>query len=446
MMTSRAEYLDDSLAGVVFAVISSVLAAAFVMVALRVYARAILISKFGIDDWASVISLVFIVICGSVVAWNTRNGLGRHLIFLTPEQIEAYMKCFFISIVFYNVSLGAIKATLLLQYYRVFPLPTIRKVILVVGVIVGMWCVSQVLFIIFSCTPVSAFWTRQGTCIPNLPGWHINAAGNIITDVVILILPLPVINSLTLGMRQKIILFGIFCIGFFTCAISFVRIRFLRLSPDFTLTNVEAACWSVGELCAGLTCACLPTIRPRDDAAYNTPEFRNNMVTSLYQSLLAFESLITGPAAVAISRCKRMIGRLLRAKPGAGHLNAQAVQDVLSELPQHVTIALDICAQNAAVLNTKTPQGLVVEPFELLAPNATVMSCPGSLIRQFPASATILPGHVAADTNFFAAFTDLLAQFDVHALDDYAAKAKKGGDEHVEERDTTSPVLVTDML
>lgn len=58
MMTSRAETLDDSLAGVVITVISSVLAAAFVMVALRVYARAILISKFGIDDWASVISLV----------------------------------------------------------------------------------------------------------------------------------------------------------------------------------------------------------------------------------------------------------------------------------------------------------------------------------------------------------------------------------------------------
>jgi hypothetical protein len=41
-----------------------------------------------------------------------------------------------------------------------------------------------------------------------------------------------------------------------------VRIRFLKLSEDFTWDNVEAAGWSIGELCSGLTCACLPTFRP----------------------------------------------------------------------------------------------------------------------------------------------------------------------------------------
>lgn len=190
----------------------------------------------------------------------------------------------------------------------------------------------------------------------------------------------------------------------------------------------------------------LPDAGQRDDEAYDTPEFRVDMLTGLHRSLNAFESLIAGPASVAISRCKRMIGRLLQAKPGGGHLDAQAVQDLLSELPQHDMIALDFCAQNVAVLITKTQKGFVIEPFELLAPNNTVMGCPGSLIRQFPASVTILPGYVAADTNFVAAFIDLLAQLDVHALEEFAAKAKKSGEEHIEERDTTSLVLVTDML
>lgn len=47
-----------------------------------------------------------------------------------------------------------------------------------------------------------------------------------------------------------------------TCAISILRIQFLQLSEDATWDNVESAGWSVGELCSGLICSCLPTMRP----------------------------------------------------------------------------------------------------------------------------------------------------------------------------------------
>lgn len=47
-----------------------------------------------------------------------------------------------------------------------------------------------------------------------------------------------------------------------TCAISFVRIKYLKLSEDATWANVDSAGWSVGELSSGMTCACLPTLRP----------------------------------------------------------------------------------------------------------------------------------------------------------------------------------------
>jgi hypothetical protein len=47
-----------------------------------------------------------------------------------------------------------------------------------------------------------------------------------------------------------------------TCAISVIRIQYLKLSDDVTWDNVASSCWSVGELCSGITCACLPTLRP----------------------------------------------------------------------------------------------------------------------------------------------------------------------------------------
>lgn len=47
-----------------------------------------------------------------------------------------------------------------------------------------------------------------------------------------------------------------------TCAISIIRINYLKIGTDFTYGNVAAACWSIAEIYCGITCACLPTLRP----------------------------------------------------------------------------------------------------------------------------------------------------------------------------------------
>lgn len=131
--------------------------------------------------------------------------------------------------------------------------------------IVGAWALSQTLLGIFACTPVAAFWDKtipHAKCIPNLPQFHINAAGNIITDVAVFALPLPAIWKLNLGRAQKAVLLAIFSLGFFTVVISIIRIRYLGVFEDFTWENSAPSMWSTGELTSALTCACLPTLKP----------------------------------------------------------------------------------------------------------------------------------------------------------------------------------------
>lgn len=41
-----------------------------------------------------------------------------------------------------------------------------------------------------------------------------------------------------------------------------MRIEFLNVGRDYTYANVGPAGWSLGEICAGIVCACLPTLRP----------------------------------------------------------------------------------------------------------------------------------------------------------------------------------------
>ncbi|KAH6670877.1 hypothetical protein F5X68DRAFT_270834 [Plectosphaerella plurivora] len=216
------------------------------------------------DDYAAIVAFLLVFASGFCVAYNTVNGFGTHVYFLSAEMQQSYMKTFYVSVLFYNAALMGIKVTFLLQYWRILAVQRYRKVFIVAMVIVFGWSTSQVLVEIFICTPIERFWNQaiDGSCIPNYPQWYINAGGNIITDVIVFALPLPVIGKLNLARGQKYVLLGIFCLGFFTVSISIIRIKFLKLTEDYTWENVEAAGWSIGELCCGFTCSCLLTFRP----------------------------------------------------------------------------------------------------------------------------------------------------------------------------------------
>ncbi|KAJ4267513.1 hypothetical protein NW762_003620 [Fusarium torreyae] len=92
--------------------------------------------------------------------------------------------------------------------------------------------------------------------------WYTNVAGNIATDLIIILLPIPAIVRLKLPRRQKWYLVGIFALGTFTVIISFIRIAFLNDSTDFTWVQVKSTLWSMVEITSAIICACLPTLRP----------------------------------------------------------------------------------------------------------------------------------------------------------------------------------------
>lgn len=88
--------------------------------------------------------------------------------------------------------------------------------LIVAMVVVGCWSLSQVLVGIFICTPVAGFWDKSldPKCIAVPLEWYINSAGNIATDIVIFILPMPILGHLSLPRTEKLVLVGIFSLGF----------------------------------------------------------------------------------------------------------------------------------------------------------------------------------------------------------------------------------------
>lgn len=136
---------------------------------------------------------------------------------------------------------------------------------------------------IFQCQPISSAWStwEDGSkCIPLLTEFICASPVNIVTDLAILALPIPVLTGMNLPPRQKTILVLTFGLGVFVTIVDVVRIYYLQqaiwsaptsLSDDpnskfgqeeFAYNASLSLMWSAVEVNVGMTCACIPTLKP----------------------------------------------------------------------------------------------------------------------------------------------------------------------------------------
>lgn len=113
----------------------------------------------------------------------------------------------------YYCGLGSIKIALLLQYRRIFA-SKLRRVINIALLIIGSWSIGLVMLSIFTCLPIRGYWEKEtkATCIPTFQ-WYIHSAGNILSDIVIFTLPIPILWSMRVSIQQRLLLIFVFCLG-----------------------------------------------------------------------------------------------------------------------------------------------------------------------------------------------------------------------------------------
>jgi len=255
---------DDRSGLAIFCVVFC-LTVATIMVGLRIWTRKFIINKMGMDDYAAIIAMLITWGEGISIAVSTRYGLGKHIFAVQPPTLLGlYWKTFWVTLLLYHAGLLAAKMTFLLQYYRILAIERTRYIYIAAIVIVGLWGLAQVIIALLICRPIQGLWDKSipAECMPNVPQIYVNAAGNIATDIAIFLLPMPAIKRLNLKKPQKVMLLGIFSLGFFTVAISVIRIKYLDIHEDVTWDHVESSGWSIGELASAITCSSLPTLRP----------------------------------------------------------------------------------------------------------------------------------------------------------------------------------------
>lgn len=134
---------------------------------------------------------------------------------LLLANVTDALQAFYASIIVYNVAMCLAKISILLQYRRIFSIGMIQVVTFYGICFLLAWTITLCFLLPLVCIPVAKFWDASipGRCLNSLIIWYVMASINVATDFAVFFLPLPVIRSLQLPRRQKLMLVGVFSLG-----------------------------------------------------------------------------------------------------------------------------------------------------------------------------------------------------------------------------------------
>lgn len=242
---------------------------AVIAVALRFWSRRLTRTRYFIDDWCVVVALFMATALAINTIIDTKKGLGLHFEILGPDFVTNFFKLLFSAEIFYTLIICFAKFSILGFYWRIFGVDnTIKLPIYILGGVITGWGISVILVSIFQCKPISGFWNRNSpsTCVNNHAFFIGISVPNILTDILLLILPVPYIWKLRRGIAQKAGIAGMFSLGGFVTIISIVRLHALvfasTTSPDLDWNYVYVVIWTTVEANIAIVSACLPSLRP----------------------------------------------------------------------------------------------------------------------------------------------------------------------------------------
>ncbi|KAL0930150.1 uncharacterized protein CTRU02_214970 [Colletotrichum truncatum] len=223
--------------------------------------------KFTWDDWLAAASLFFITgVFAGTMMW-LRFGLGRHEIVVLeedPMNIVYFYQTIFANEILYPFGLATARLSLVVLYHRIFGLFNARYYLHGLMAFIMAWAVYATLPLILACKPVSNFWTTHKNCIDISKLYISIAVGSIVTDFILIILPMPYAARLRMSWYKKVLLLMSFVFGGFNCFITIIRL--VKVSTfdykDPTWGTVDLMIWTGLEAYCAVICCCLPTLRP----------------------------------------------------------------------------------------------------------------------------------------------------------------------------------------
>ncbi|KAK1974078.1 integral membrane protein [Colletotrichum cereale] len=243
-----------------------------IMVILRLVARRIANRVMDGSDWCIVAACVF---CNALQAVSivgvVQCGVGFSNAEVVPQYgfgpIIKFLKVLVAQQILWAISLSLCKIAILLLYSKIF---VTRAMVLAARGMAGFtaaWTVVTVLIAFFICRPLSDNWLldlKNRNCGNQPAADGTMGVLNMITDIVVLVMPVSHLWKLRLETYKKAVLIVTFSLGVFTCIVSALRLYYLANLEyyDVMLSIPNALIFSALEPGVGITLACIPFLRP----------------------------------------------------------------------------------------------------------------------------------------------------------------------------------------
>ncbi|KAJ5060826.1 hypothetical protein J3E74DRAFT_268950 [Bipolaris maydis] len=231
-------------------------ALAFVMVILRLCSRTCSnTNRIGLEDYFITAALVSVTVAINKIS-------------LTIIAAADFMKLVLAQAILYHLASNLVKASLILQYIRLFSLiPHVLWSCYALLILVSSATAWGMFGNVFLCRPIRSYWdvTVPGVCMNKEQHFWSTSIIGIVVDVAIWMLPLPVIGRLSLPKRQKNGLLFVFGLGGFVCIITILRlalVRYAMVNGQVTRCGTFAIVFSSIEINVAIICASLLVMKP----------------------------------------------------------------------------------------------------------------------------------------------------------------------------------------
>lgn len=257
---------------------------ATVFVTARIICRHFIVRNVSWDDRVIVLAWVFAFFLSFTIMFGANHGLGRFDVNIQADERGILRRCEYVFSILYNPALALIKTSVLIFYLRLAKHTqlVLRYSSYFLLVIVNVASFVLTMINIFQCSPISSAWNPfyEGkiTCLPLLTEFICASPVNVVTDLALLALPLATLARMRLPIKQKAILIFTFGLAIFVTVIDVVRIHTIQSAisdipigetnttfggqDDFAWNASLSFMWSAVEVNIGMTCACIPTLKP----------------------------------------------------------------------------------------------------------------------------------------------------------------------------------------
>ncbi|KAI9743882.1 MAG: hypothetical protein M1818_002616 [Claussenomyces sp. TS43310] len=249
---------------------------------LRFIARRVKNSRPSGEDWAMIIGWVFTTVFCALMYVTVDRGFGRHTVLV--KDVKSFTISLLSLEVMYNPAIVCIKGSILILYNHLFSQKSLRHVSWAIWILVVTYSIVQFFCELFVCYPIAKSWdpTLPGKCVRLSTVVTTCSIINIVTDVVILSLPIPYLWRLNMSTIRKVQLIGIFSLGGVVCIISIYRATQLHTVSleDPAWADVNGALWSGIELSVAIVSGNLPVMRPIYNELFKHNESTDSVLKS----------------------------------------------------------------------------------------------------------------------------------------------------------------------